>query len=276
MSHTTLLRALGVAHVAVAIMLLPANLFLGFLTIMIVLPAQIWLFSLGIWLWRPDARIQAALRITHLVLGPFAFFLIVYGVYAIRAATSSAAAGGGLHGTFGLIPVTLGACSGLLAIWSLYVANYTRLDIPEGPGCSPDLGRHSAQRGEASNGIGHRRNLTAYVDGFVTAVAGENKDLYITHARAAAVVFKEHGALNVVECWGDDISDQEITSFPMAVRCRTDENLVFSWILWPSKKARNVGMKKVMADPRLNPESNTLSFAGQRMIYGGFMVIVEE
>lgn len=276
MGSSTLLRALGVAHVLVAIMLLPANLFLGFLTIVIVLPAQIWLFCLGVWLWQPDARIQTALRITHLVLGPFALLLIVYGVYAVLAATHSAAAGGGLLGSFGLIPITLGVCSGLLSLWSLYVANNTWLAIPEGPGRTPDPGRHSMQRGETSNGIGRRKNPAAYVEAFVTAVRDENKDSYITHARAAAVIFKEHGALNVVECWGDDISDQDVSTFPMAVKCRTEETLVLSWIIWPSKEARNTGMKKVIADPRLSPENNPLSFAGQRMIYGGFKMIVEE
>ena len=132
------------------------------------------------------------------------------------------------------------------------------------------------QRGEPSNGIAHRRNLTAYVDGFVAAAADENKDRYITYARAAAVVFKEHGALNVVECWGDDVPDEDVSSFPMAVNCRADETLVFSWITWPSKEARNAGMKKVMADPRLSPESNPLAFVGQRKVYGGFKMIVEE
>ncbi len=276
MGHSTLLRTLGVAHFVVAIMLLPANLFLGFLTIMIVLPAQIWLFSLGIRLWRPDARIQVALRITHLVLAPFAILLIFYGIYAVHAATRSAAAGGGLLGTFGLLPITIGACSGLLSLWSLYVANYTRFDMSEGPERSPALKHHSAQRVEASNGIAYRRNLTAYVDGFVAAVADENKDLYITHARAAAFVFKEHGALNFVECWGDDVPDVDVTSFPMAVKCRADESLVFSWITWPSKDARNAGMKKVMADPRLSPEGKPLPFTRQRLIYGGFKMIVEE
>ena len=275
-SHSAVLRTLGVAHILVAIVLLPANLFLGFLTIPIVLPAQIWLFSLGIRLWRPDARIQATLRLTHLVLAPFAIFLLVYGVYALRAATRSAADGGGLLGSFGLVPITLGACSGLLALWSLYVANYTRLEIPEGAGRVADLDPHSAQSGIAGSGIAQTKNLTRYVDGFVAAVPDENKDLYISHARAAAIVFKEHGALNVVECWGDNVPDGEVTSFPMAVKCRADETLVFSWITWPSKEARNAGMKKVMADPRLSPENSTLFFAGQRMIYGGFKVIVDE
>ncbi len=115
-----------------------------------------------------------------------------------------------------------------------------------------------------------------YVDGFVAAVPNENKEMYKKHAQAAAIVFKDHGALKLVECWGDDVPDGEVTSFPMAVKCKPDETVVFSWITWPSKEARNEGMKKVMADPRLNRDSNPMPFDGRRMIYGGFEMIVDE
>lgn len=46
----------------------------------------------------------------------------------------------------------------------------------------------------------------SYIDGFVAAVPTANKERYIKHANEAADVFKEHGALNVIECWGDDVS----------------------------------------------------------------------
>ncbi|TVP49688.1 MAG: DUF1428 domain-containing protein, partial [Halomonas sp.] len=69
-----------------------------------------------------------------------------------------------------------------------------------------------------------------YVDGFVAAVPAANKTEFIEHARAAATVFKEHGALRVVECWGDDVPDGEVTSFPMAVKRNDDETVIFSWI----------------------------------------------
>ena len=63
-------------------------------------------------------------------------------------------------------------------------------------------------------------------------------------------MFKEHGALRVVECWGDDVPEGKLTSFPMAVKRKDDETVVFSWITWPSREARDEGMKKMMADPR--------------------------
>jgi len=114
-----------------------------------------------------------------------------------------------------------------------------------------------------------------YIDGFVAAVPTANKAAYKKHAEDAAVVFKEHGALKLVECWGDDVPDGEVTSFPMAVKCRDDETVVFSWVLWPSREARNAGMEKAMTDPRLQPDVNPMPFDGKRMIFGGFEMIVD-
>jgi len=112
-----------------------------------------------------------------------------------------------------------------------------------------------------------------YIDGFVAAVPTANRERYKKHAEAAAVVFKEYGALRLVECWGDDVPEGKLTSFPMAVKCKDDETVVFSWITWPSKKVRDEGMKKVMADPRLQPDK--MPFDGKRMIYGGFEMLVD-
>jgi len=115
----------------------------------------------------------------------------------------------------------------------------------------------------------------SYIDGFVAAVPTANREQYRKHAEAAAVVFKEHGALGVVECWGDDVPEGKLTSFPMAVQRKDDETVVFSWILWPSRAARDEGMKKAMADPRLEQQMKDAPFDGKRMIYGGFQVIVD-
>lgn len=115
----------------------------------------------------------------------------------------------------------------------------------------------------------------SYIDGFVAAVPTANRDVYRKHAETAAAVFKEHGARRVVECWGDDVPQGKLTSFPMAVKCKNDETVVFSWITWPSRRARDEGMKKVMADPRVQPDKNPMPFDGKRLIYGGFQVLVE-
>lgn len=114
-----------------------------------------------------------------------------------------------------------------------------------------------------------------YVDGFVAAVPTANREAFRKHAEAAAAVFKEYGALRVVECWGDDVPEGKLTSFPMVVKCEPGETVVFSWIYWPSRQARDEGMKKVMADPRLQPDVNPMPFDGRRLIYAGFEVLVE-
>jgi uncharacterized protein YbaA (DUF1428 family) len=114
-----------------------------------------------------------------------------------------------------------------------------------------------------------------YVDGFVAAVPTVNREEYRKHAEKAAAVFKEHGALTVVECWGADVPEGKVTSFPMAVKRQADETVVFSWITWPSRQVRDDAWKKVMADPRLQPDTNPMPFDGKRLIYGGFEPIVD-
>jgi uncharacterized protein YbaA (DUF1428 family) len=115
----------------------------------------------------------------------------------------------------------------------------------------------------------------SYVDGFVAAVPSANREAYREHAEKAAAVFKEHGATRVVEAWGDDVPDGKVTSFPLAVLRKDDETVVFSWVEWPSKQARDAGWQKIMADPRMQPEANPMPFDGQRLIYGGFAPLVE-
>lgn len=115
-----------------------------------------------------------------------------------------------------------------------------------------------------------------YVDGYVIAVPTANKDEYLKLARMAAPLFKEFGALQVVECWGDDVPEGKVTSFTMAVQRKPEESVVFSWIVWPSREVRDAGMKKVMEDPRMDMHGKPMPFDGQRMIFGGFQVIVQE
>ena len=114
-----------------------------------------------------------------------------------------------------------------------------------------------------------------YIDGFVAAVPTANREAYQEHAKAVAALFRSHGALRVVECWGDDVPDGKLTSFPRAVQCRDDETVVFSWIEWPSKAVRDAGMAKVLADPEMSPERCPMPFDGQRLIFGSFEVLVE-
>jgi uncharacterized protein YbaA (DUF1428 family) len=116
----------------------------------------------------------------------------------------------------------------------------------------------------------------SFIDGFVAAVPTANKEKYLVHAELAAEIFKEHGALKVVEAWGSDVPDGEVTSFPMAVKAQENETVVFSWVIWPSKDARDNGWQNIMGDPRMSPENNPMPFDGKRMIYGGFEAILDK
>ena len=114
-----------------------------------------------------------------------------------------------------------------------------------------------------------------YVDGFVAAVPTADKQAFIDHATIADAIFKEYGALSVVECWGDDVPDGEVTSFPMAVKAKPSETVVFSWVIWPDKATRDAGNEKIFTDPRMQPDVNPMPFDGKRLIYGGFETVVE-
>lgn len=114
-----------------------------------------------------------------------------------------------------------------------------------------------------------------YTDGFVVPVPAGNQAAYRAMAEQAAEVFLEFGAMRVVEGWGDDIPDGALTDYNKAVQAIADEKVVCSWIEWPSKQARVDGWEKVMADPRMQPNPDTMPFDGKRMIYGGFAPLLD-
>ena len=113
----------------------------------------------------------------------------------------------------------------------------------------------------------------SYVDGFVVPVPARNKEAYRKEAAKAAPIFKEYGATRIVECWGDDVPDGKVTDFKRAVNAEPGENVVFAWIVWPSKAVRDEANKKVMSDPRLKMDD--MPFDGKRMIFGGFSIMLD-
>lgn len=122
-----------------------------------------------------------------------------------------------------------------------------------------------------------------YVDGFVIPVEVKKQTDYHAVAEAAAPIFIEHGALAVVETWGEDLMKGEVTDFYRAVDAEEDETVVFSWIAWPSREARDKGNSASMADERFadgapegQPGSMPMPFDGKRMIMGGFVPIVDQ
>jgi uncharacterized protein YbaA (DUF1428 family) len=115
-----------------------------------------------------------------------------------------------------------------------------------------------------------------YVDGFVIPVPKKKLADYRRLARLAGKVWKEHGALEYVECVAEDVKPGTLTSFPQAVMLKRSETVVFSWITYRSRAHRDRVLAKVMKDPRLAKvmDPKKMPFDGKRMFWGGFEVLV--
>ncbi|RVT41953.1 DUF1428 domain-containing protein [Sphingobium algorifonticola] len=114
----------------------------------------------------------------------------------------------------------------------------------------------------------------AYIDGVLVPVPVAEQENYAAWTARVSPLFLEYGATRVFDGWGDDIKDGKINDMRTAVVAAQQENVVFSWIEWPSKAVRDEGWEKLMADPRMN-ESGQPPFDGTRMIFGGFAPIVD-
>ena len=113
----------------------------------------------------------------------------------------------------------------------------------------------------------------AYVDSFVAPVPTANRESYLKHAEGCADAFRENGALSVMECWGADIPDGDVTSFKKAVQCKDDETVVTGFVVWPSKDVRDAAWGKVMQDPRM---AGPMPFDGKRLIFGAFETLFQK
>lgn len=119
--------------------------------------------------------------------------------------------------------------------------------------------------------------MAKYVDGFVLPIPKKNLLAYRKMAKKAGKVWKEYGALEYVECVADDVKPGKHTSFPQSVKLKADEVVVFSYIVYKSRKQRDTVNKKVMNDPRLQAlcDPSNMLFDAKRMFWGGFKSIVE-
>jgi uncharacterized protein YbaA (DUF1428 family) len=118
--------------------------------------------------------------------------------------------------------------------------------------------------------------MAHYVDGFVVPVPTKNLAAYRALARKCGKIWMEHGALQYTECVADDVKPGKLTSFPQSVKLKTDETVMFSWIVYKSRKHRDSVNKKVMSDPRIaGMDSMKMPFDGKRMFWGGFKSLVE-
>lgn len=113
----------------------------------------------------------------------------------------------------------------------------------------------------------------AYFSGFLLAVPTANKAAYKEMAESAWELFQEFGCIALQENWGDDVADGKVTSFPMAVKKKDDETVVFSWMEWPDKETCEKGWEAMMNDPRM-ANMPAMPFDGMRMMWGGFEPLV--
>lgn len=109
-----------------------------------------------------------------------------------------------------------------------------------------------------------------YIDGFVAS--SKDREKYRSFAADMAPMFKENGALRVVEGWGADVPRGKQTDLYRAVAAEDDETVIFSWIEWPDKQTRDAAWEKITAD---GSPPNDPPFDMKRMIFGGFDVIVD-
>ena len=116
-----------------------------------------------------------------------------------------------------------------------------------------------------------------YVDGIIVPVPKKNLAAYKKMAKIMGKIWIEHGAIEYVECMGDDVEAGKVTSFPQSVKLKKGEVVFFSWVTYKSKGDRDKVMKKVMTDPRLEKFMTTqqMPFDGMRMFWGGFKPVVK-
>jgi len=116
----------------------------------------------------------------------------------------------------------------------------------------------------------------SYVQGFVLAVPEARKEDYRQMAEDCWPIFEEYGATCHVEAWGEDVPHGKHTDFHRTVKAEEGENIVFSFIEWPSREVCDAAQQKLMDDDRMGPpEGKTMPFDGKRMIWGGFTPVYE-
>jgi uncharacterized protein YbaA (DUF1428 family) len=116
---------------------------------------------------------------------------------------------------------------------------------------------------------------TGYVDGYLLPVPEGKKDAYRAMAQQAAGKFREFGAVRVVEAWGDDVPEGQVTDYQRAVKAEDGEGIIYSYVEWPDKATRDKGWERMMSDPDMQPDGD-IPFDGKRMFWGGFRPIIDE
>lgn len=122
----------------------------------------------------------------------------------------------------------------------------------------------------------NRAVLMSYIDAFLAPVPVVNRDAYADLVSDVAEIFRKHGAVSYVECWGDEIPPGKWTSMTMAVQAKDDETVVIGWAVWPSKDKRDAAYPALMKDLHTTLADRSALFDGKRMIFGGFTPLLKQ
>lgn len=123
--------------------------------------------------------------------------------------------------------------------------------------------------------------MTNYIDGFVFPIAREHLEEYQHVAEQVAKIWKEYGALDYVEYVGDDLKLEGTRSFPEVVEAKENEVVVFGWVAFESREARDLANERVPLDSRMTDlvgpllDPSRMVFDASRMVYGGFKPIIQ-
>ena len=118
--------------------------------------------------------------------------------------------------------------------------------------------------------------MDRYIDGFVLPIPKDRLGNYKQVVEAVAEIWKAHGALDYREFVGDDLFLEGTLSFTDAAGAAEDEAVIFGWVEFASREARDAANEKVATDPRMGEliSSKDTGFDAGRMAYGGFKPFV--
>jgi len=120
-----------------------------------------------------------------------------------------------------------------------------------------------------------------YIDVFVLPVPRQFLAEYKVVAEKVGAIWKEYGAIAYFEFVGDDLSLPDTKSFVETLEAKEYEEIIFGWVVFPSKEIRDLANQKVPDDPRMAKlvaplvNSDRLIFDATKMVYGGFKPLVQ-
>ena len=114
-----------------------------------------------------------------------------------------------------------------------------------------------------------------YVDGYVLPVPKKNLQAYRRMAQKAGKIWREHGALDYKEYVGEDLKTKWGVPFPRMMNLKIGEAVVFSYVVFKSRAHRDRVNAEVMKEMEKMCEPKDMPFDVNRMVYGGFKILVD-